>query len=435
MPSGYHVPGPRGVPVLGHTVPFLRDTRALLLGAQHSFGDTFSLTVLGQRTVVFLSPDATRTIYLDADRAFSSEIGWSFTIGPLFRRGLMLRDFDEHRLHRRAMQHAFRRAALNGYMSDIHDVIDRHLARLGSATINAYQLMKQLTLDIAGEVFVGLSLGQGVAEVNEAFVAMMRASVSPVRADLPGTAFRAGLAARRRLQQRFGELVRQRREQPEGSDLLSRLSHATTAEGRQLGVDEVVDHMIFLLLAAHDTTTSTLAVMLWELAQHPAWQDRVVEEALALDGQPVTMDNAAELPATGLVMKEALRMSPPVPASPRGVLADSDIDGWTIPAGTMITAASLALHRHPSYWSDPDRFDPERFGPERAEDKQHSHLFVPFGGGAHLCLGNHFAELITKAIVARLLAHHRLRAPAGATLDMQAVPIPKPRRDLLLTLR
>lgn len=429
-----HIPGSLGPPVVGQTFQFLRDARGMVAQNQARWGDTFKGRVLGQDSVIFLSPDATRTIYLDREQNFSSEIGWSFTIGPMFRHGLMLRDFQDHRLHRRAMQHAFRRAALAGYMTRIHEVTDRRLERWERGEVSVYEEMKALTLDIAGEVFLGLTLGDRLTTVNEAFVAMMKASITPLRKDLPGTAFRAGLRGRVELERLFGELVDARSREPEGQDLLSRLCHAPGDDGEPLSRQDIVDHMIFLLLAAHDTTTSTLSVMLWALATEPHWQDDVVEEVRGIHGADVTLDNHGRLEATGRVMKEALRLNPPVPFSPRGVLRDCEIDGVTIPAGTMITAASLMVHRHPGWWTDPDRFDPDRFTPSRAEDKQHSHLYVPFGGGAHICIGNHFAELITKAIVARLLAGHRLASRPGDTLRMRAVPIPKPRGNLILSV-
>ena len=428
------IPTSTSLPVLGHTVPFLRDARGLLERERRRHGDVFALRVLGQPTVAFLTPEATRTIYLDRESAFSSQIGWSFTIGPMFRRGLMLRDFDDHHFHRRVMQQAFRRRALDGYMEQVDDIAAQHLRGVGGP-VDVYALVKRLTLDIAAQVFVGASLGAQAETVNASFVAMMKASMAPLRLDLPGTTYGRGVRARARLERLVTEMVNDRRGSPETVDLLSRLAHATTEDGSTLPIDEVVDHMIFLLLAAHDTTTSTLAVMLWQLSQHPSWQDAVVEEAQGLRGEPVTLDTHHQMRATELVMKEALRLSPPVPFSPRGVVRDSVIDGWAIPAGTMITAASLALHRHPDWWSDPDEFDPTRFSPDRAEDRQHSHLYVPFGGGAHLCIGNHLAELMTKAVVARLFAEHRVAARPGQTVTIEAVPIPKPRGGLVLTVQ
>jgi cytochrome P450 len=435
MPDGLdHVPGSLGPPVIGQTLRFARDTRGLMDERRRRHGDVFKVRVLGVPTVVFCGPEATREIYLDRDRNLSSTIGWDPSIGDLFRRGLMLRDFDNHRAHRRVMQQAFRREALMGYMAGVHDVTDRHLAGIDGGPVDVYRLIKALTLDVAAEVFVGASLRGDAEAVNQAFVDMMAGAVTPVRRDVPFTAFRRALRGRRRLEALFERLVTERRSAPEAPDLLSRLCHATTDDGTRLSDDEVVDHMIFLLLAAHDTTTSTLAVMLWELARNPDWQGRVVEEVAALGGTPVGLDNEKDLEAVDRVFKEATRLHPPVPFSPRGVLRDCEIDGTFIPSGTMITATSLVLHRHPDWWTHPDRFDPDRFSPERAENRRHSHLFVPFGGGAHTCLGNHFAELMAKAVVARMLARHRLEAPGRGDVHIRSVPIPKPRGGMVLTV-
>ncbi len=397
-------------------------------------GDVFKLRVLGRTNVLFLTPEANRHIYLDPDKVFSSEGGWSSSIGPLFRNGLMLRDFEDHHLHRRVLQQAFRRTALEGYVVAIHRVIDRHLDDLGPGPVDIYRFMKRLTLDIAADVFVGASLGAQAQAVNDAFVAMMAASVTPLRRDLPGTPYRRGLQGRRKLDAIFGALVTERRARPEAADLLSRLSHAKTESGELLPAGEVVDHMVFLLLAAHDTTTATLAVMLYELARNPNWQQRVADEVAGLDGADVTLDNHKTLTDTSNAMNEALRLSPPVPYSPRMALRDTVIEGVEIPKGTGVGSSSMVLHRHPRWWTDPDRFDPDRFAPGRAEDKQHSHLFFPFGGGAHLCIGNHLAEVITKAVVARLLVRHRLAADPRDRVVIQAVPIPKPKSPLMLTV-
>lgn len=436
MPDGLdHVPGSLGLPGLGQTLRFARDTRGLMEERRQRHGDVFKVRVLGVPTVVFCSPDATRTIYLDREDNFSSTIGWGPTIGDLFHRGLMLRDFEDHRFHRRVMQQAFRRDALAGYMEGVHEVVDRHLAAVGEGPVDVYALMKSMTLDIAAEVFVGASLREDIDVVNGAFVDMMGAAVTPVRRDLPFTAYRKAMRGRDALETTFARLVAESRTKPEGSDLLSRLCHATTDDGAPLPDDEVVDHMIFLLLAAHDTTTSTLAVMLWELARDQDWQQRVVDEVGRLDGDPVTLENEKELTDVDRAFKEATRLHPPVPFSPRGVLADCEIDGTAIPGGTMITAASLVLHRHPDWWTEPDRFDPDRFSSERAEHRRHSHVFVPFGGGAHTCIGNHFAELMAKAAVSRLFARHRVAAAPGQRVHIQSVPIPKPRGGLVLTVR
>ena len=174
-----------GIPGLGNTVAFLRDARTLLMDAQAAYGDAFELHVLGQPVTLLLSPEATKEIYIDRAENFSSEIGWSFTIGPMFHHGLMLRDFDDHHLHRRVMQYAFRRQALAGYMEQVNASRAEHVAAAvagaGPDGIDVYRMTKRLTLDIATQVFVGLDLGPQADVVNDSFVAMMRASVSPIR--------------------------------------------------------------------------------------------------------------------------------------------------------------------------------------------------------------------------------------------------------------
>jgi len=430
-----HVPGDRGWPVVGHTLSFVHDAAGLVERHRRAHGDVFRMRVLGREGVTFLTPQATREIYLDPGKVLSSERGWAGSIGPLFRNGLMLRDFDDHHRHRRVMQQAFSRAALAGYVDAIHDVTDRHLRDLPAGDVDVYVLMKRLTLDIAAEVFVGVSLGAQSERVNRAFQAAVAASITPLRVAVPGSTWRRGLQGRAELTRVFGDLVAQRRREEPRGDLLSRLAHATTEDGELLPVDDVVDHMVFLMLAAHDTTTSTLAVMLWQLALHPAEQDRVAEEVRALDGAPVTPTDHARLEHTTRAMQEALRLSPPVPFSPRHVLADVEITGVRVPAGHGVNVSSLALHRHPDWWTRPAAFDPDRFAPGREEHKQHSHLFVPFGGGAHLCIGNHVAEVMVKAIVARLLAGRRVTADPAAGVVIRPVPIPKPRGPMLLTVR
>ncbi len=162
-----HIPGGQGPPLIGHTLSFLRDARRLLNAKQAEHGDVFQTRVLGRRDVVFLTPEATRQIYLDPDKVLSSEQGWSTSIGPMFRNGLMLRDFTDHHLHRRVMQQAFRRTALEGYVAAIHRVIDRHVDELGPGPVDIYRFMKRLTLDIAADVFVGASLGAQAKAVGD----------------------------------------------------------------------------------------------------------------------------------------------------------------------------------------------------------------------------------------------------------------------------
>jgi cytochrome P450 len=112
----------------------------------------------------------------------------------------------------------------------------------------------------------------------------------------------------------------------------------------------------------------------------------------------------------------------------------ADIAGVPVPQGTMISVATLLIHRLPELWADPLAFDAARYGPGREEHKAHSHGYIPFGGGAHTCIGMHFAGHLAKAIMSDVLRRHRLVSLPGQRVETQTVPIPKPRGGLPLQL-
>ncbi|TMQ97400.1 cytochrome P450 [Actinomadura soli] len=187
--------------------------------------------------------------------------------------------------------------------------------------------------------------------------------------------------------------------------------------GGPFGDREVVDHMIHLLQAAHDTTTIMIAAMTYFLGEHPSWQERLRAEAESVAGGPeapgVAHADLARLTLMDQVMKESLRLVSPVLGHLRQAVADTAILGRHIPAGTIVFVPTLTNQRLPEYWPDPGRFDPGRFAPDRREDRVHRYAWAPFGGGAHKCIGLHFAGMQAKPIVAEMLLRHRWRLPAG----------------------
>ena len=429
-----HLPGTFGYPIIGHTLHFAQDAERWATEAYRDHGRIYKSHFMFEPVVVFADPDAAKQVLLDRTETFSSTYGWEPTIGKLFARGLMLRDFDDNRFHRKIMQAAFRSEVMAGYLDLMQPLIDGAVGEWrGRSRIDFYDEVKKITLNIASTVFVGLPLGDDAAWMNRRFMDAVNASVAPVRWELPRTAFRRGMEARRELERFFGDLVPQRRTS-DGDDMLTRLCHAESEDGDRFADDEIVDHMIFLLLAAHDTTTSTMATMAWELATQPGLQDAVREEVAALPGGRFSWDERDALPLMDGVFREAMRLHPPVPFIPRRLMKDARVAGVPVPEGTMISVATLLIHRLPELWPDPLTFDPGRYAPGREEHKTHSHGYIPFGGGAHTCIGMHFAGHMAKAVMSDVLMRYRLVALPGQQIQIQTVPIPKPRGGLPLLL-
>lgn len=380
--------------------------------------------------VNLFGPDANRLVLLDRDGLFSARKPWMAIMGRIFPNGLLLRDGAEHKHQRKIMHEAFKRAALRDYAVRMNPRIAAGIAGWGAGDGRrlAFQSYKELTLDIAASIFVGEELGPETRRMNGVFEAMVAASMSMLRLPIQGLEFQRGLAGREFLNRYFRDLLPRKRAEG-GGDMFARLARAENEAGDRLSDQDVIDHMIFVMMAAHDTTTSTLTSMTYELARHPEWQERVRAEAFG--GQEhLDFDGVEGATALGWVMKETLRRYPPLPVIPRMAEAEFEFAGMRVPAGALVVVAPIHTHHMPEWFPAPYTFDPERFAPGRAEHEQHTHCWIPFGGGPHHCIGLRFAEVQVKSVMHQLLRRYHVSVEPGYSMPVQQAPISKPRDGL-----
>jgi cytochrome P450 len=421
---------------VGQTPAYVRDPLRMMREHHARYGPVSEMTFIGDRWTVLLGPDACEAALRNADKAFASGPGWGRLVGPFFDRGLMLLDFEEHHRHRRIMQAAFTREHLAGYTAALQEPVRRAVAawRPGPA-VQVYPALKSLTLDVATDVFMGgvepTDRGE-LDRVNAAFVACVQAATCLVRADLPFTRWGRALAGRRLLEDFFRRHLPGRRD-GDGTDLFSVLCRLRDDDGTAFCDDDVVNHMIFLLMAAHDTSTITASTMVQLLGQHPQWQERCREEAMGLPEHP-SLDELDRLEALPLVMKEALRLVPPVPVLARRTVKDTEVLGFHVPKDRYVAVMLHLSHHLPELWTDPERFDPERFAEHRREDKVHRHAWDPFGGGVHKCLGLFFAGAEVSSILVHLLRHHRWSVDPGYRAPLSYLSLPYPTDGLPVRL-
>jgi cytochrome P450 len=428
-----HIPGDEGWPVIGRTLKVLADPKGEVERMAAKYGLVYRNRVLGETSITMLGPEANELVLFDQNRLFSSTYGWGTILGRLFPRGLMLLDFDEHRLHRRALSVAFKAGPMKSYLAALDAGIAQRVAewRQRPGEMLFYPAMKQLTLDLAATSFLGTAIGPEVKEITRAFVDMVAASVAPIRKPLPGTQMARGVKGRARIVAYFSEQIPIRRAKG-GEDLFSQLCQATHEDGALLSPQDIVDHMSFLMMAAHDTLTSSLTSFVAALAANPQWQTKLRDEVAGLGiaaDAPTSFDHLEAMPLAEMAFKEAMRLRPPVPSIPRRATRDFVFGGYQIPAGTLVGANPLFTHHMGEIWPDPDAFDPLRFTDE-AQRGRHRFAFVPFGGGAHMCLGLHFAYMQAKCFARHFLQNLDVSLPQGAQADWQMWPIPKPRDGL-----
>ncbi|WP_111508667.1 cytochrome P450 [Mycobacterium kyogaense] len=425
------ITGDSGLPILGHLIETFRGGPDYILEQYRKHGPIFYSQSPALSAVMALGPDATQAVFTNRNKDFSQR-AWDPIIGPFFDGGLMLLDFDEHLFHRRIMQEAFTRTRLSGYVPHVDSVATRVLANdwvSDDPRFLFYPAIKELTLDIASEVFMGHPAGTDrelVTTINQAFTTTTRAGNAIVRKPVPPLSWWRGIKARDTLERYFKSRIDEKR-RSESTDMFSVLCHSRDEDGGTFTDDQIVSHMIFLMMAAHDTSTSTMTTMAYHLAANPEWQDRLREESQRIGDGPLDIESLEKLETYDLVVNESLRMMTPLPFNFRQTVRDTELLGFFIPADTAVVTWPSINHRLPELWTDPEKFDPERFSEPRNEHKRHRYAFASFGGGAHKCIGMVFGQLEIKTVMHRLLTRYRLELPkAGYTprYDYGGMPVP-----------
>lgn len=425
------IPGDKGWPLVGHTLEVLHDIQTFFQRKTERYGDVFATRFLGETWIRLAGPEACQFLLQDSDHHFSTRLGWESFVGDLFPRGLMLKDDDEHRYHRRIMQAAFKKEAMVTYQAMMTDLIPRLLSQIPAGVeVNYAETARHTLLDLGSAVFIGETDKASIDRLQQAFRNTVEATMAVLRKPIPGTSYHKGLQGRAFLEQYFLARVPEQR-QSAGGHLFAKLCQATDEAGQAFSDQEVADHMIFLMMAAQDTTSSALTSIIYALTEYPEWQDRLRTEFASYE--TLSYADLPELTLTGWVFKEALRMFTPGAVIPRRSLHEVHFQGYRIPANTIVSVSPVHNHYLPEYWHEPWRFDPYRFSPERQEDKQHPFLFAPFSGGAHKCIGLHFAEMEVKMLLFYLLRMFRLERDTSVPIKWQKAPVWHPKKGLPVT--
>ena len=415
----------KGNLLFGHSIKFNNDALSLVKNLQNKYGDIFEISILHKRVTMFMTPSATKHIYLDGEDNFSSRHGWEFSLGKTFENGLMLRDFDDHRFHRGLLQDSFRRDALANYLQIVQPLLDTWIEELQeNKSFNLYATMKELMFKISLELFFDEIDNSRQKELEKLFTDAIKSATSVVRTPLPFTKLRKGLKARRSLLKYFESKAEN--VDIESNTLFAELVKTNKHEGG-LSNYEIAEHMIFLLLAAHDTTTSTLTTAIHHLST-----DKNFYQELKKEANEISLTDISEL-KNGVkgesLFSEAMRMYPPVPFSLRYVMRDTVVENYKLDAGTYVAIGPLVLHNDERFWENPQECDPNRF----LNADETNEAYFPFSGGAHTCIGKFFASYLFKNVIYKLVSNIETIS-STEPLKINPAPIPFPRKDVKITL-
>jgi cytochrome P450 len=299
--------------------------------------------------------------------------------------------------------------------------------------------MMEVTLRIVARALFGVDIDEHVDEVGSALEEFMEASESLSNYVLPRgvpTPSRVRIKrARERLDRVVYDLIEDRRENPGERDVISMLLRVTDDAGNALSTEQVRDEVVTLLLAGHETTALSLTFTAYALARHPAAEERLVEELdEVLDGRTPTMADLPELSYTERVVKESMRLYPPVPGIVREPVKPDVIDGYTVPAGATIRIHQWVVHRDPRWYDDPLAFRPERWT-DGFEESLPRLAYFPFAAGPRRCIGDRFASLEARLLLATIYQQYHLELAPGTGLDLMATVTARPKSEIPMTVR
>ncbi|HYM45985.1 MAG TPA: cytochrome P450 [Solirubrobacteraceae bacterium] len=436
------VPFPPGEtrPSLSRTKRFADDPLPLLLQSYERFGPVFTLRLFHANTVFALGPAANHYITVSHASNFLWRTSYFRDLIGFAGDGLLTTDGAFHRASRRIMLPAF-------HHDRIVATLETMLAETSSAlqsfhpgsTLDLYAWTRRLALRVAMRALFGLDPDGAEARSIDA-AALFEQTLSFYARDYalrmlrgPFTPWDRQQKATRALDRLiYAEIARRRRTGARGENVLSLLIDASDEHGSALTDSQIRDEVMTLLFAGHDTTTSTVAFMFYELARHPDVVSRLLaEQDEQLGGDLPTPDQLMGdgLPYLETVLDETLRLYPPAWIGPRRSVEPFELCGLPVPGNTFVNYCSWASHHLPDVFPDPELFRPERFAPE-AKAALPKGAYIPFGGGSRTCIGMRFGQLEIRTIATLLLSRFTLTLPDRFQLAIRQMPTISPKHGL-----
>src|SRR5581483_375526 len=424
------------LPSIARTERMRRDPLSVLLPAYEELGPIFALRIFHSIQVFMLGPEANHFILVSHRDRFRWRDGSFGDLIPLIGDGLLTTDGEYHDVARRIMVPVFHRERIAAAAAVMNEEAERALASWRDGQrVDLYDWTRHVAMRVAMRALFGLDpdgSGVDVAATFERGLSFFEREywLQVVRG--PGSPFARLRRARQVLDGIIlAEIARRRAAGAGGEDILSLLMAATDEDGEGFTDEQLRDQVLTLLFAGHDTTTSTVAFLFYELARSPEWAERIAAErdAVVGDGEPTAAQLFGEMPLLGMAVDETLRLYPPAWIGPRRAVEDFEFGGYRVPAGLPVNYSSWASHRLADVFEDPHSFRPERFAPE-ARAKLPKGAYVPFGGGPRICIGMRFGEFEVRAIASAILRRFRLELEPGYRMRVRQMPTLSPRGGL-----
>lgn len=436
-------PGPRTSSPLGFLRPFRQDVIAFLTRVAEEYGDVAYFKAGAMKCVLLNAPPLVQEVLVTRQHGFARGRPLEFTRRVLGD-GLLTTDGAVHARQRRIAQPAFHADKIRRYTAAMTDYASRLRESWHEGdVVDVASAMRRLTLGISARTLLDVELDAAkAAAIDEAVSSAMqyfdRVSIPFVELffGLPLPSTIRVRRARKMLTSTIRAMIDDRRgDDVAHDDFLSMLLRARQPDGTALSDEEICDQALVFLLAAYDTTASGLAWMWYLLSQNPACEAALQRELHdVLDGRLPAADDLPRLTYTRGVFAESLRLFPPAYVIARRALQAFEIGGFEIPRGTTILVSPYLLQRDRRFYESPELFDPTRWE-RRPYHNPFDFTFFPFGGGAHVCIGDHFAWTEAMIVLATLAQRWKLTLAADQVVARLPLVNLRPRFGMRMVVK
>ena len=434
--------GPAGYPVVGHLPAFLYDKLGFLSRCAAQYGDVIELKI-GEQTFLLNNPeDIKHVLIVNPDNYVKSPRMTSPRGKQLSGAGLLTSVGATHLRQRKMMQPVFYRKTVEAFSKAITEGIGQMLAQWtdGMELDLSREMMRLVQRNIVKTV-LGTDADREMPELLDAIITrrlyMEHVFFSPLPEWVPTRIGWRYRQAMQRIDAIVSRSIHARRvRSTRTDDLLSLLLRAKYDDGTSMTDQQVRDEAVTLFITGYETIGEALTWTFYLLSQHPASETKFLSEVDdVLGGRPPCAEDLPTLAYAGMMFAESMRLYPPTWIFVRIAQQEDKLpSGATIPAGSKIYLCQYVMHRHPRYFPNPERFDPERFT-EAAKKERPQFAYFPFGGGARVCIGEHFAKMEGTLVLASIAQRFRLSLVPGQTIVPEPKMTLRPKNGIMMRVR
>lgn len=403
------------------------------------FGDTFRFYIGGiKEAIVTTNPTVIQHVLkTNSENYHKSEIQKK-RMGHFLGSGLLTTEGEAWRIQRRLIQKGFDRKQLQEFSILLRETLDEAFrkfdAQASLGPLDVYPHMMKMTFAMVARALFGAKLKEeDIDLVSHTITAVqefiVRQTLQPYLNPLFAVngELRKHDEMRARADKVLIEYIEKRRHEAPASDLLQTLMDARYSDGSAMSDELILSESMQLLVAGHETSSNSLSWLLYLLTSRPDCLARIrAEFDSVLNGELLGYEHIARLEYATQVVNEALRLYPPFWMIDRMAVAEDEVAGFTIPAGSMVIVYVYGAHHASKYWPNPEQFDPERFS-KANESANTPFTHVPFGAGPRGCIGGNFAMLQILMILSRLVKKYDFEVTPGQTIESRAMVILRPK--------